>query len=91
MTSCTPTRARRRAKEPQRQRETERERGKGDVSGTVAISPFLKFTKLLPNLYKNFEISQNKSCSKFKMLQLFFWAQPQIPSIFEIKVYTIVN
>ena len=32
--------------------------------------PLVYFSKLLPNLYGNSKISKNKSCSKFKVLQL---------------------
>ena len=35
--------------------------------------PFDLKTKLLPNLYNNSKISKNKSCSKFKVLQLCFY------------------
>ena len=32
--------------------------------------PFIFKAKLLPNLFNNSKISKNKSCSKFKVLQL---------------------
>ena len=38
--------------------------------------------KLLPNLYSNSKISKNKSCSKFKVLQLCFYNHPLIRSTF---------
>ena len=44
--------------------------------------PLVKFLKLLPNLYSNSKISKNKSCSKFKVLQLFFYNHTQIRSTF---------
>ena len=40
--------------------------------------PFAKFHKLLPNLHNNSKISKNKSCSKFKVLQLCFYNHPLI-------------
>ena len=38
--------------------------------------------KLLPNLCNNSKISKNKSCSKFKVLQLCFYNHPLIRSTF---------
>ena len=38
--------------------------------------------KILPNLCGNSKISKNKSCSKFKVLQLYFYNHTQIRSIF---------
>jgi hypothetical protein len=63
-------RALRRAKKPRRQREIERERGKGDVNGTVAISPFQN----LPNYFQiyletsktlNIKVAQNLKLYNF--------------------------
>ena len=45
--------------------------------------PFASFLKLLSNLYGNSKISKNKSCSKFKVLQLCFNNHTQILSRFE--------
>ena len=44
--------------------------------------PFAKIFKLLPKLHGNSKISKNKSCSKFKVLQLCFYNPPLIRSIF---------
>ena len=45
------------------------------------MASILKF-KLLPNLCNNSKISKNKSCSKFKVLQLCFYNHTQIRSTF---------
>jgi len=45
--------------------------------------PLAQFLKLLSNLYGNSKISKNKSCSKFKVLQLCFNNHTQIMSRFE--------
>ena len=45
--------------------------------------PLTLFLKLLPNLYGNSKISKNKSCSKFKFLQLCFNNHTLIRSIFK--------
>ena len=45
--------------------------------------PLAQFLKLLSNLYGNSKISKNKSCSKFKVLQLCFNNHTQILSRFE--------
>ena len=45
--------------------------------------PLASFFKLLLNLYGNSKISKNKSCSKFKVLQLCFNNHTQILSRFE--------
>ena len=44
--------------------------------------PLAAFFKLLSNLYGNSKISKNKSCSKFKVLQLCFNNHTQIMSTF---------
>jgi len=44
--------------------------------------PLASFFKLLSNLYGNSKISKNKSCSKFKVLQLCFNNHTQIMSTF---------
>jgi len=44
--------------------------------------PLVLKPKLLPNLYNNSKISKNKSCSKFKVLQLLFYHHTQIRSTF---------
>ena len=44
--------------------------------------PLALFFKLLSNLYGNSKISKNKSCSKFKVLQLCFNNHTQILSTF---------
>ena len=43
---------------------------------------FILKSKLLPNLHNNSKISKNKSCSKFKVLQLCFYNHPLIRSTF---------
>ena len=45
--------------------------------------PLASFLKLLSNLYGNSKISKNKSCSKFKVLQLWFNNHTQIMSTFK--------
>ena len=45
--------------------------------------PLASFLKLLSNLYDNSKISKNKSCSKFKVLQLSFNNHTQIMSTFK--------
>ena len=45
--------------------------------------PLASFFKLLSNLYGNSKISKNKSCSKFKVLQLCFNNHTQIMSTFK--------
>ena len=44
--------------------------------------PLAKFSKLLPNFHNNSKISKNKSCSKFKVLQLCFYNHSLIRSSF---------
>ena len=44
--------------------------------------PLAKFPKLLPNFHNNSKISKNKSCSKFKVLQLCFYNHSLIRSTF---------
>ena len=44
--------------------------------------PLASFFKLLSNLYGNSKISKNKSCSKFKVLQLCFNNHTEIMSTF---------
>ena len=45
--------------------------------------PLASFFKLLSNLYGNSKIFKNKSCSKFKVLQLCFINHTQIMSTFK--------
>ena len=59
----------------------------GDSCPTVLFNfftklPFVLKSKLLPNLCNNSKISKNKSCFKFKVLQLCFYNHTQIRSIF---------
>ena len=59
----------------------------GDSCPTVLFNlftklPFILKSKLLPNLCNNSKISKNKSCSKFKALQLCFYTHTQIRSTF---------
>jgi len=63
--------------------------------------PLASFLKLLSNLYDNSKISKNKSCSKFKVLQLRFNNHTQILSRFEnaslkskgdtLRIYPLLN
>ena len=48
--------------------------------------PLDPFFKLLPILYGNSKISKNKSCSKFKVLQLSFITIPKFSPHFKMQV-----